>query len=84
MNNVLVDLSCDDLPEVKLLLRLGGIVIGLRGKVMRVLRGHQVKVMNLDVFNNLGALYTVSVLEEGLQDAATVMLETQFIVLSTD
>ena len=84
MNNVLIDLSGNDLSEVKLLLRLGGIVIGFRGKVMRVLRGHQVKVMNLDVFNNLRALYTVTVLEEGLKDAAAVMLETQLIVLSTD
>jgi hypothetical protein len=84
MNNVLIDLSSNDLSEVKLLLRLGGIVIGLRSKVMRVLRGHQVKVMNLDVFNDLGALYTVTVLEEGLKDAAAVMLETQLIVLSTD
>jgi hypothetical protein len=40
--------------------------------------------MNLDVFNNLRALYTVTVLEEGLKDAAAVMLETQLIVLSTD
>ena len=84
MNNVLIDLSSDDLSEIKLLLRLGGIVIGLRGKVMRVLRGHQVKVMDLDVFNDLGALYTVAVLEEGLQDAAAVMLETQLVVLGTD
>jgi len=84
MNNVLIDLSGNDLSEVKLLLRLGGIVIGLRGKVMRVLRGHQVKIMNLDVFNDLGTLYTVTVLEEGLKDAAPVMLETQLIVLSTD
>ena len=66
MNNVLVYLSCDDLPEVKLLLRLGGIVIGLRGKVMRVLRGHQVKVMDLDVFNYLRALHTVAIFEERL------------------
>jgi hypothetical protein len=51
---------------------------------MRVLRGHQVKVMDLDVFNDLGALYTVAVLEEGLQDAAAVMLETQLVVLGTD
>jgi hypothetical protein len=28
MNNVLIDLFSDDLSEVKLLLRLGGIVIG--------------------------------------------------------
>jgi hypothetical protein len=84
MNNVLVDLSSDNLSEVELLLRLWGIVIGLRGKVMRVLRGHQVKVMDLDVFNDLGALYTVAVLEEGLQDAAAVMLETQLVVLGTD
>jgi hypothetical protein len=84
MNNVLIDLSSDDLSKVKLLLRLGGIVIGLRGKVMRVLRGHQVKVMDLDVFNDLGALNTVAVLEEGLQDAAAVMLETQLVVLGTD
>jgi len=84
MNNVLIDLSSDDLSEVELLLRLGGIVICLRGKVMRILRSHQVKVMNLDVFNDLGALYTITVLEEGLQDTAAVMLETQLVVLSTD
>ena len=84
MNNELIDLSSDDLSEEELLLRLGGIVIGLRGKVMRVLGGHQVKVMDLDVFNNLGALYTVAVLEEGLQDTAAVVLETQLIILSTD
>lgn len=40
--------------------------------------------MNLDVFNDLGALHTVSVLEKGLQDAAAVVLEAQLIVLSTD
>ena len=53
MNNVLIDLSSDDLSKVKLLLRLWGIVIGLRGKVMRVLRGHQMKVVDLDIFNDL-------------------------------
>jgi hypothetical protein len=32
--------------------------------------------MNLDIFNDLGPLYTVTVLEKGLKDAAAVMLET--------
>jgi hypothetical protein len=81
MDDVLVDVLRHELSEEQLLLGLRGEVVGLRREVVRVLVRHQVKVVFLDALDNLGALDTVAVLEERLQDAAAVVLEHELGVL---
>ena len=84
MNDVLVDVLRHELSKEQLLLGLRSEVIGLRREVVRVLVRHQVKVVLLDALNDLGALDTVAVLEEGLQDSASVVLEHKLGVLRAD
>lgn len=81
VDNIFVDLACDQLAEVEFLLWLRGKVVGLGGQVVRVLVGHQMKVVLLDALNNLGSLHPVTILEQGLKNTASVMLKAQFVVL---
>ena len=84
MNDVLVNVLRHELSKEQLLLRLGCEVIRFRRKIVRVLVRHQVKVVLFDVLNNFGTLDTVSVLEEGLQDSAPIVLEHELRVFGTN
>lgn len=61
MNDIFVDIFGDKLSEEKFLFRLWCKIIGLRCKIMRILVCHQMQIMLLDVFNNLGSLNSISV-----------------------
>jgi len=84
MNDVLIDLSRDELAEIKFLLRLRREIVSLRCQIVGVLIRHQVEVMHFDIFDNFGTLYTVAMLKQRLQDTASVMLKAQLIVLGAN
>lgn len=78
------DLGIYQASETGLLLIGRSILVCFRSKVMRVLLGHQVEVLFLDGFDDLLALWPVSILDHGLDDAASVVLVAQFLVLVSD
>lgn len=84
MDDVLVDVFGYDLSEEELLLWFRCIVVGLGCEVVRVLGGHKMQVVLLDVVDDLRALDAVAVLEEGLENAAAVVLIDQLVVLGAD